>query len=303
MRILNLEPDGYSTDARAILEGVGEYVDACWNLTTVDALIVRLAYRIDADFLSEFPRLKYILSATTGLDHIDLIEAEKRGIKVLSLKGETGFLRSIPATAELTWGLILSLLRNIPAAVQSVKSGEWDRDAYKGHDLRGKTLGIIGMGRVGRQVARFGDAFGMSVIGHDKTFPRNAEMYWQLDDLLRQADIISIHVPLDESTRGMIGATEFSLMKKGAYLINTSRGEVIDEPALLHALENGHLAGAAVDVMNDERGIRNPGLLEYARTHDNLIITPHIGGCTFESMAATEIFMANKLAGAVSGNR
>ena len=302
MRILNLEPDGYSTDARAILEGLGEYTED-WREKSAEVVIIRLWYQVNKRWLSEFPRLKYILSATTGLDHIDLEAADERGIRVLSLKGETGFLRTIPATAELTWGLILSLTRNIPAAFNSVKSGEWDRDSYKGHDLRGKTLGIIGMGRVGRQVARFGDAFGMRVIGHDKTFPRNAEMYWRLDDLLSQADIISVHVPLDESTRGMIGATEFWLMKNGAYFINTSRGEIIDEPALLHALENGPLAGAAVDVMQDERGIRNPGLLAYARTHDNLIITPDIGGCTFESMAATEIFVAQKLAEAVSGNR
>lgn len=296
MKILNLEPDGYSPEALAILQTLGEVVPGCGDNSGIDALIVRLANQIDADFLKDFPRLKYIVTATTGLDHIDLKAAEARGIKVLSLKGEGGFLRSIPATAELTWGLILSLTRNIPAAFESVKRGEWERDAFKGYDLKGKTLGIIGLGRIGEMVARYGEAFGMRVIYHD---PNKFACVNSLETILARADIISLHVPLNDDTRGLIEERELAIMKPGSYLINTSRGEVIHEAALLAALNIGHLAGAALDVVCDERGERNLALLAYARAHDNLIITPHIGGCTFDSMEATEVFMAKKLAKAI----
>ena len=296
MKILNLEPDGYSPEALRILQSLGEVMP--FGRNDADVLIVRLAKQITAGVMDKLPNLKYIVSATTGLDHIDLDAAKKRGIKVLSLKGEGGFLRSVPATAELTWGLILSLTRNIPAAVESVKVGEWKRDAFKGVDLKGRTLGIIGMGRIGEMVAKYGEAFGMRVIYHD---PNRFSCIRSFGSILLDADIISVHVPLNEDTRGMFGIREFALMHEDAYFVNTSRGEVVNEEALLSALENNLIAGAALDVISGERKEHNLQLLAYARTHDNLIITPHIGGCTADSMEATEIFMAKKLAGAVHG--
>lgn len=306
-RILNAEPENYSPQAAAILQTLGELRLAHQNrasllkaVSDVDALIVRLAFQIDEQVFNAAPNLRAVVSATTGLDHIDLAAAERHDVKVLSLRGEEEFLRSIPATAELTWGLLLSLTRKIPPAFDSVLEGEWQRDLFKGHDLAGRRLGILGLGRIGTMVARYGQAFGMQVLAYDPNpqhrMPgvRNAE---SMEDLLRQADIISIHVPLNPDTVRLIGATELNLLPEGALLINTSRGDVLDEPALTSALESGHLSGAALDVLCNERSqeLATSGLIQYARNHDNLILTPHIGGATYESMAATEIFMAKKL--------
>lgn len=306
-RILNAEPENYSPQAVEILRTAGdvrlEQQDRAGLLAAVsdiDALIVRLAFQIDEEVLAAAPRLRAVVSATTGLDHIDLAAAERRGVKVLSLRGEEDFLRSIPATAELTWGLLLSLTRNIPAAFGSVLAGKWQRDQYKGHDLAGRRLGILGLGRIGQMAARYGLAFGMKVLAYDPIPTRRMEGVVQLesmDELLRQSDILSIHVPLNSSTERLIGRRELSLLPAGALLINTSRGDVLDETALAEALVSGRIAGAALDVLSNERSaaLDSSPLIRYARTHPNLILTPHIGGATYESMAATEIYMAKKL--------
>ena len=305
--ILNAEPENYSAEAVEILQSVGK-VDLSQktkaNLITalqdVDVLIVRLAFQLTEDVFRAAPNLRVIVSATTGLDHIDLEAAERHGVKVLSLRGEVDFLQSIPATAELTWGLLLALTRNIPAAHSSVLNGEWDRDRFKGHDLAGKRLGILGLGRIGRIVARYGLAFGMKVAAFDPTSQNwvvGVERIDSMAGLLQIADVLSVHVPLNSDTVGLIGGREFELLPVGALLINTSRGDIVNEPALILALQSGQLAGAAVDVLSMERSdlFEKSALLQYARTHKNLIITPHIGGASYESMAATEIFMARKL--------
>lgn len=306
-RILNAEPENYSPQAAAILQTQGELRLAHQNqtsllnaVTDVDALIVRLAFQVDEQVFNAAPNLRAVVSATTGLDHIDLAAAERHGVRVLSLRGEEDFLRNIPATAELTWGLLLSLTRKIPAAFDSVREGEWQRDWFKGHDLAGRRLGILGLGRIGTMVARYGQAFGLQVFAFDPNTQHRmpgVENTESMEDLLRQADILSIHVPLNPDTVRLIGKTELDLLPAGALLINTSRGDILDEPALTSVLERGHLAGAALDVLSNERSqeLADSGLIQYARTHDNLILTPHIGGATYESMAATEIFMAKKL--------
>jgi D-3-phosphoglycerate dehydrogenase len=306
-RILNAEPENYSPRAAAILQSVGSVEMRALDregllaaLGDVDALIVRLKFQVDEQVFAAAPKLKALVSATTGLDHIDLAAAERHGVNVLSLRGETDFLRNIPATAELTWGLLLALARNIPAAFGAVLQGEWQRDLYKGHDLAGKRLGILGLGRIGSMVARYGLAFGMQALAYD---PRPAVVIEgvqptdSMAELLGQADVLSIHVPLKPDTSGLIGEVELNLLPVGSMLINTSRGDILDEWALLKALESGRLAGAALDVLSNERSenCSNSPLIDYARSHSNLILTPHIGGATYESMAATEIFMAEKL--------
>lgn len=268
-------------------------------------MFVRLKYQWCAYRLAELPSLKVIVSPTTGLDHIDLEACKRRGIVVLSLQGETDFLGTIPATAEHTWGLMLALTRRTPWAFDDVRKGCWQRDAFRGHDLKGKTLGIVGFGRVGEQVAKYAQTFGMGVVIFDPyskvEWFNDSDPYYPMHhltlvSLLQDADVVSIHVPLNDETRSMFGAEQFAAMKPGAVLVNTSRGEIIDEAALLEALESGKLAGAALDVISGERGdLWENKLLKYAREHDNLLITPHLGGCTVESMAATEVFMAKKL--------
>ena len=306
-RILNLEPEGYSPKARGILERIGQVFDGPLNreqllelIKHYDVLIVRLAHMIDAQVIDSAKSLKTIVSATTGLNHIDMNEAQRRGIKVLSLQGERTFLDNIHATAEHTWTLLLALLRKIPHAHQHVLSGGWDRDLFKGRELHGRTLGIIGLGRLGTKVAEYGAAFGMRVVGYDrdKSHPRPANLeLMDLDKVLQLSDVISLHVNYAIENHAMIGRKELSLMKSGTILINTSRGELVDEKALLDALRSGYLGGAALDVLCGEYASRNTSeeLLEYARQHDNLVVTPHIGGCTFDSMEKTEMFMAEKL--------
>jgi D-3-phosphoglycerate dehydrogenase len=218
------------------------------------------------------------------------------------LHGETDFLRTVSATAEHAWALLLALLRRIPHAFVAVQCGEWNRDAWRGHELDGKRLGLVGLGRVGCKVARYGLAFGMAVAAYDPyavEWIEGVERYPTLTGLLSQSDVVSLHVPLNNETTGMVDTNTLAVLPPGSVLINTSRGEVVNEAALVQALESKHLAGAALDVITHERypdRRRYSSLLAYACTHDNLIITPHIAGATHESMAKTEVFMARKLA-------
>jgi len=311
LKILNVEPDQYSDEARSILKQIGQLVEQNMERSELlssihefDVLVVRLKHQVDVELLNAARNLKTIVSATTGLDHIDLEIAAQKNITVLSLRGETEFLRSIPATAELTWGLLLALTRNIPAAHASVLNGEWQRDRFKGHELAGMRLGIVGIGRIGEKIARYALAFGMRVMAYDPyrtDFISGVDKKTTLDELLVEADVLSIHVPLNQETVNLIGARELNLLSPGAWLINTARGAVLNGTALLSNLLSGHLAGAALDVLAGERVSERSPLLEYANAHTNLLITPHIGGVTYESMRATEIFMAKKLEQHVKG--
>ncbi len=306
--ILNIEPKDYSPEARSLIETIGKVYDGPFNrnelvqkIPEFDALIVRLSHQIDVEIIDSAKRLKVISSATTALNHINVDYAKKKGIEVLSLKNETDFLEGIHATAEHTWALILSLIRKVPQAYQSVLKGEWDRDSFKGRELHGATLGIVGLGRIGKKIAKYALAFGMKVIAYTKNSVDkydHVQIIKSLESLLKLSDIVSVHVPLDSSTYKMFGREQFSKMKKGAFFINTSRGEVIDENALITAIKQGHLAGVALDVLHKEVQLIRYGLskaVEFAKNEDRLIITPHIGGATLESMEKTEMFMAKKL--------
>lgn len=308
IHILNAEPTGYSPDATAILQTIGQ-VDAReftrQELLDVigeyDVIIVRLGFQIDKEMLDAGKKLRVVVSASTGLDHIDLTYAKSKNIAVLSLRGELGFINSLYSTAEQTWGLLLALMRRIPASFDSIKRGEWNRDAYRGRDLDGRRLGILGLGRIGRRVAHYGNAFGMTVFAYNPRTNDPVEGVTRvssLQELLAQSDVFSLHAGLNDATRGLIGANELALLPKGAVVVNTARGEIIDQDALVAALESQHLAGAALDVMAHEREpeARNASpLLAYARTHENLVLTPHIGGATYDTMAKSDVFMANKL--------
>ena len=309
LNILNLEPEGYSDSAKQLLESMGNVITGPHDreglldtVEQVDVLIVRLGHRIDKEVMSHGKRLKVIVSATTGLNHIDLAYAAKKNIEVLSLKGETAFLETLTATAELTWMLLLTLVRKASSAINHVSDGRWQRDLFKGSQLQGKILGVIGYGRLGKIVADYGRAFKMEVIVNDP-FIEKVPKWTQnvsLNELLTRADIVSLHVPLEQETVKLLSDEQFSLMKKGAILINTSRGEIIDERALLKSLKSGHLRGAGLDVISNEVEQHagwpsNSELWQYSTQVDNVLITPHIGGATMESMEDSEIFMANKL--------
>jgi D-3-phosphoglycerate dehydrogenase / 2-oxoglutarate reductase len=309
--IVIAEPHNYSPEALRIYRRVGplhlgldhgkipEIAKSC------KTLVVRLGFLLDKVFLEEFESLEYIVSPTTGLNHVDLGYCSSKGIQVLSLKNETSFLNSVTATAELTFGLILALVRHIPAAHWDVtEKGRWDRDRFRGRDLSAMVLGVLGFGRLGRKVARYGRSFGMVVRACDpyvapELFKANHIESCTQAELFSSSDVLTVHVKLSPKTRKLITERDLLIMKPGSFLVNTSRGEIIDENALLRFLLAEKLSGAALDVLTDEQDVshwHSHPLVAYARIHDNLIITPHIGGCTQESMEKTEIFMAKKYA-------
>ncbi len=315
MKILNAEPEDYSEKAKELLGSIGKLVEEKCDrgrllelIPDIDVLIVRLRNRIDREVLGRARNLKVIVSATTGLNHIDLDVAEEMNIRVLSLKGERKFLEGLTATAELTWGLLLSLIRDIPNASRSVVGGFWDRNLFRGHQLKNKTLGVVGFGRLGSRVAEYGKTFQMNVISYDpyvETMPKWVEKV-DFEGVLRRSDILTLHVNLNDETTGLLDREAFSKIKKGAVLINTSRGELIDENELVRSLVSGNLAGAALDVLCNETSsiegwLHSNAVWRYAIDHDNVIIVPHIGGATVESMADAELFMAEKLAAYLKG--
>lgn len=308
-RILNAEPSAYSAEARSLIMELGAVAEKEMSrsellseLGNYDVLIVRLSHQIDREVIQAGRSLLAIVTATTSLDHIDVDYAQVHGVAILSLGGETKFLQSVSATAEHTWALLLGLVRRIIPASLDVGMGNWNRDAFKGHELQGKHLGLVGLGRIGKMVAEYGQAFGMNVGAYDPFTKKWKEGVWRpsaLSELLGWSDVLSLHLPLNDKTYGLIGKDELTLLPQNSVLVNTSRGQLIDEKALVEALESERIAGGAIDVIVNERNEelrRNSRLLAYAKMHDNLIITPHIGGATHESMAKTEIFMAHKLA-------
>lgn len=265
-----------------------------------DVLWVRLRHRIDEEVFAAAERLRFVVTPTTGLDHIDL-DAPSRHAQILSLQGEAEFLSDVRATAEHTVALMLALLRRLPAAARHAADGGWDRDRFRGNELCGRTVGVVGYGRLGKLVARYVRAFDAEVVATDPAAQAGEVELLPLGELLGRADIVTLHAPLDDATRGLIGRAELGSMRAGALLVNTARGALVDEAALIDALESGRLGGAALDVLSgeDASGMGDHPVVAYAREHDNLIVTPHVGGATHESMEKTELFMADRLAAAL----
>ena len=300
--IINLEPEGYSDKAVLMLSEYFDYrviqphYPLGEQISDAIGIITRLAYRIDYDFLAQAKKIKFIATATTGLNHI----AEGLDLEIISLKGERDFLNKITPTAEHTWGLIIALARQYKKAFSSVESYFWDRDQNLGMQLFGKTIGIIGLGRLGFMVAQYAQAFGMRVLYYDIK-QMNVDFREELlSSLLEKSDVVTIHLPFDSETRDFISHDELSLMKRNALLINTARGEIVNEDALLYALESGYIGGAALDVLNGEvtwkgKVPHHNKLIKYAKNNENLLITPHIGGACPDAMRMTEQFIAQKI--------
>lgn len=243
------------------------------------ALVVRSATAVDRSILDLAPNLRVIGRAGVGVDNIDLEEATARGIAVFNApEGNT------VAAAELTMALILALARHVTEADRAVHLGGWDRSRFQGVELKGRILGLIGAGRIGGEVARRCQAFGMSVIAFDPYLDSEDAGRLEiglvgLDEVVARADVISLHVPLTDETKGLIGAEQLSRMKPEALLVNASRGGVIDEAALAESLTAGHLGGAALDVFEEEPIPPGSPLLEAPR----LLLTPHLGASTGEA--------------------
>lgn len=274
--------------------------ELCDALAEADGLIVRSETRVDRELLAAGPNLAVVARAGVGVDTIDVAAATEAGIVVLNTPGANTL-----AAAELTMALMLALVRRLPDAAASSRAGEWERRRFVGSELSGKTLGLFGLGRIGGAVATRAAAFGMRVTAWDPyVSPARAESLGvtlvALDALLADSDIVSLHIPLNAQTSGLIDGTKLALMKPGAYLINSSRGGAVDEAALLAALDGDRIAGAALDVFAFEPPQPDGAGARLLR-HPKVVATPHLGGSTREAAERIAVELASDLAGVLLG--
>ena len=268
-------------------------------LQDVDVYFATLRVRLDATMIAAARQLRLVVSPTTGSDHVDLGALQQRDIPFFNLKADRTFLNNITPTAELAFLHVLAAARRLRDALAQPLVGEWDSQKVAGMTLYGRTLGVIGVGRLGTWMGRYGRAFGMRVVGADPSplaWPEEVERA-SLDEVLRQGDFVSIHVHLSEQTRRLIGARELALMKPSAVLINTSRGAIVEEAAVLTALRSGVLGGYSCDVLEGETDgpIADHPLVCYAQEHTNVVITPHVGGVSPDALRRTAAFTAEKI--------
>ena len=260
------------------------------ELADADAIVVRSATFVDDAMMEKAPRLRVIGRAGVGVDNVDLDAATRRGIVVMNTPGGNAV-----AVAEHTFALMLSMARFIPRAHSTMTAGKWEKKTLQGTELRGKTLGIVGLGRVGVEVLRRAQAFGMKAVAHDPyVAPNFAQQLGvtmvPLDELYAQADYITLHVGLTPQTQGMINSDAIRKMKKGARLVNCARGELLNETAVVEALQSGQLGGAALDVYSNEPLKESPLM-----TLPNVILTPHIAGSTNEAQEAVGVQIAQQV--------
>lgn len=298
--------DGLAEEGLSLLRSVGEVVnqpkitlsELLEVLPECHALVVRSRTKVTQEVIWAGRQLKVIGRAGVGVDNIDLKAASSSGIMVVNSP-----MAATNAVAEHTLGLMLALARQIPQADASMKRQKWEKNSFLGEELCGKTLGLIGMGRIGTQVAILAKAFGMIVRAYDPyvseaTIRERGVIPDSFVQVLATADYVSLHLPLSESTRGLIGADQFSIMKKGARLVCTARGGVIDETALRAALDKGDLAGAALDVFASEPP--PPGSVA---EHPKVIATPHVGAQTVEAQKRAGIDIAEEIVAVLQGRQ
>ena len=264
-----------------------------------DGMIVRSGVQVTARVLARPGRLQAIVRAGVGVDNIDLEAATAAGILVMNSAAA-----STISTAEHAFALLLALARQIGPAYRTMADGGWDRGRFKGRQLYGKTLAVVGLGRIGQAVAERALAFGMKVVAHDPfvnadtMMDGKVRMYREFEEMLPQVDMITFHVPLNDQTRGMLGAAQFAgCVKPGVLVVNAARGGIVDERALLEALDAGACGGAALDVFSKEppAAESEPGMPHGLRDHPRLLVTPHLGASTFEAQEAVSVAAASAL--------
>lgn len=265
--------------------------DLAAELADADGVIVRSATKITADLIDKAPRLRVIGRAGVGVDNIDVRAATERGVVVMNAPDGNTI-----TTAEHAMALLVSMARNIPQADSTLRGGRWDKKSFVGVELNGKTLGVIGLGRIGKHVSGIARGFGMKIVGYDPFISEEqaAEMGIEigtLDDVFSKADFLTIHTPVTEETRGLIGRDAFSKMKKGVRIVNCARGGLIDERALVSAVESGVVAGAALDVYSVEPLPDDSPLLR----NDKIITTPHLGASTTEAQEGVAQTVAEQM--------
>jgi len=267
--------------------------ELCRLIGDYEAIITRSGTQVDRALLEHAGRLRLIARAGVGIDNVDVDAASQRGIIVVNAPfGNTN------SAAEHTMALLLALCRNVTAANSSLKGGDWKRAPFTGYELKGKTLGVIGLGKVGGRVALRARAFEMEVLSYDPYISeKRAEDHGvrlvSLDDLLRLADVVTVHTPLNEETEGMIGTAQFERMKDGALIVNCARGGVFDEAATLAALESGKVGGAAFDVWSEEPP--RSETIKRLIAHPRMVVTPHLGANTFEAQKNVAVDVCQEL--------
>lgn len=261
-----------------------------------EGLVVRSATKVTAEVLANAAKLKIIGRAGTGVDNIDVSAATRKGILVMNTPGGNTI-----SAAEHTVSMLLAMARNIPQAHGSLAGGKWDRKKYTGVEVFEKTLGVVGLGKIGREVAGRCQAFGMNVIGYDPVLAPdvaaklNIELV-SLDELYRRSDFITVHTPLTKETKGLLNDATLAKCKKGVRIVNCARGGIIDEVSLVRALQSGHVGGAALDVFEEEPP-KNTDLIR----HEKVVVTPHLGASTEEAQEKVAIQIAHQIADALKG--
>jgi D-3-phosphoglycerate dehydrogenase / 2-oxoglutarate reductase len=293
------EKQFYTKETLSIYNKIGAIFSSNTHKIKVKILIIRLKFLINSKFLKEYKNLKYIITNTTGLDHIDLIYCKKKNITIISLNDIMNKIQKVQSTADLTFGLIINLSRNITYSNKYLdKNKIFDRYKFISHDLNGRTLGIVGLGRIGKRVAKYAKCFGMKVIGHDKYksqnyFEKNSVTKVSKEKLLKKSNIISIHSS-SEKLKKILDTQDLLKIKKGAILVNTSRDFLIDQKILFKLIKSKHLIGYGTDVLPNERNkllFRKNEIFKLSKNY-NVLITPHLGGCTFESLNNTDLEIA-----------
>ncbi len=285
------------TEAEAIerMRAAGIEVDVCDTITpedlikvipAYDGMVVRSRTKVRAPVIDAAKNLKVIMRGGVGLDNIDVDYAKSKGITILNTPAA-----SSASVAELTTGYLLALARHIPQATASMKAGQWEKKKFEGSEISGKILGIVGYGRIGSEVAWRAKALGMDILVYDPYVTRLSEgALVSLDELLAQSDYITFHLPHTDETHNLISKAEFEKMKQGVYIVNCARGGIVDEEALYNAIQNGKVAGAALDVFAQEP------LADYKLfSLDQVIGSPHIGASTEEALARVGAEVADKL--------
>jgi D-3-phosphoglycerate dehydrogenase / 2-oxoglutarate reductase len=257
------------------------------------------SFILDRELL-EHSSLKVINTCSTGLNHIDIDYCERNDIEVWSLKTDFELINDLPSTAELSFGLMMSLLRKIPEGFDSVKKGEWDYEPFIGRQVKGLTIGIIGYGRLGRITAELLKGWGVKILVNDPYVDVDNEncIRTTMHEVWKQSDVIFLHLHVTDTTRELVSGYFISNMKKGSILINTSRGELVNEKDIINSIKEGHLGGYGTDVITDEFGdVKESELVEFSRENDNVVITPHVGGMTWEGQTKAYKWAIDKFGG------
>ena len=312
-RVLICDADRYTTDVFELLSSEFTVFKSAANdrkalsdeivNNRIEVLFCNLATKIDALLLNDASELKFVVSPTTGLSHVDLEYLKERSITCVYLGQIKSEISSVFATAELAWALLLAVARKMSLASISTQSGDWRRENFFGVSLSNKVIGIIGFGRLGRRVAEYALSFGMTVLAYDSDQKVFADLdksivQCKLEYLILNSDFVSIHIPLNDDTENLISRERIDLLRDGAVLINTSRGEVVDEGALVDAVKSGKLFGVGADVLRNENDnnfdASKSDLVQAANNGYNVVVTPHIGGWTDDAVRVTRRVIAEE---------